>query len=81
MPFEHHENLRDQELGVELFSRLGIASSLEAAEGHREVIARFGRFPCRNEVLGRTNTPDEEKFLKDPPPWSKTRAEIDVMQG
>ena len=81
LPFEHSENLRDQDLSVELFSRLGIASSLEAAKGHRDVIAQFGRFPYRNDSLGRTNTPDEDEFLKDPPPWGKTKAEIDAMQS
>lgn len=80
LPFEHSEDLADQNLSVALFSRLGIASSLEAAEGHRDAIARFGRFPYRNDALGRKSTPDEKKFLKDPPPWGKTRAEIDVMQ-
>ena len=40
----------DQDLSVELFTRLGIVSSLEAAEEHREVIARFGRFPYRNDA-------------------------------
>ena len=80
LPFEHSENLTDQDLSVALFSRLGIAISLEAAEEHRDLIARFGRFPYRNNALGRTNTPDEEEFLKDPPPWGKTKAEIDAMQ-
>ena len=74
------KDLADQDLSVALFSRLGIASSLEAAEGHRDAIARFGRFPYRNDALGRTSTPDEKKFLKDPPPWGKTKAEIEAMQ-
>ncbi|MBN08057.1 MAG: hypothetical protein CMM45_09515 [Rhodospirillaceae bacterium] len=80
LPFEHSEDLSDQDLSVELFTRLGIISSLEAAEGHREVIARFGRFPYRNGALGRTNTPDEVEFLKNSPPWGKPRAEIDFIQ-
>ena len=80
LPMEQSEDLTDQDLSVELFTRLGIISSLEAAEGHREVIARFGRSPYRNGALGRTNTPDEEEFLKKPPPWGKTSAEIDSIQ-
>ncbi len=81
LPLEHSKNLRDQDLCVELFSRLGIASLIEAAEEHRDVITRFGRFPYRNEAFGRTNTPDEEEFLRDPPPWGKTKAEIDAIHG
>ncbi len=79
LPFEHGENLTDQNLSVKLFKRLGIVSSLEAAQGHREVIARFDRFPYRNNALGRKNTPDEVEFLKDPPPWGKTKAQIAVI--
>ena len=71
----------DQDLSVELFTRLGIVSSLKAAEEYREVIARFGRFPHRNDALGRTSTPEEEKFLRDPPPWGKTKAEINSIHS
>ena len=81
LPLEHSENITDQHFSVELFPRLGIVSSLEAAEGHREVIERFGRFPNRNDALGRTNTPDELEFFKDPPRWVETKAEIDSMHG
>ena len=81
LPFEHSEDITDQHFSVELFTRLGIVSSLEAAEGHREVIERFGRFPYRNDALGRTNTPDELEFFKDPPRWVETKAEIDSMHG
>ena len=81
LPLEHSENITDQHFSVELFTRLGIVSSLEAAEGHREVIERFGRFPNRNDALGRTNTPDELEFFKDPPRWVETKAEIDSMHG
>ncbi len=81
LPLEHSENITDQHFSVELFTRLGIVSSLEAAEGHREVIERFGRFPNRNDALGRTNTPDELEFFKAPPRWVETKAEIDSMHG
>ena len=80
LPFEHSEDLTDQDLSVELFTRLGIISSLEAAERHREVIARFSRFPHRNLALGRKSTPDEIEFLKNPPLWGKTGTEIDSIQ-
>jgi len=80
LPFEHSEDLDDQNLSVELFTSLNIERSLEAATGHRDVIERFGRFPYRNEALGRENTPEEIEFLKDPPPWGKTKAEFEELQ-
>ncbi|EXJ63194.1 hypothetical protein A1O7_03641 [Cladophialophora yegresii CBS 114405] len=44
-----------------------VTSSLNFARAHRDVIMRFGRFPSRNEVLGRQSTPEEVQFLKDNP--------------
>ena len=59
-----------QERGVALFEELGRESGREGAAEwairHRDIIARFGRFPHRNEVLGRPSTPDEIAFLKTP---------------
>ncbi len=66
MPLMHSENLADQTLSVTLFGRLGLADSLDYAEKHREIIARFGRFPHRNAVLGRASTPEEVAFLQQP---------------
>lgn len=70
MPFEHSENLRDQEISVELFSELQTllpdSQVLDYAERHREIIARFGRFPHRNKILQRKSTPEETEFLKGP---------------
>ena len=71
MPFEHAEDAFQQERAVELFSRLdaehpGFESSLDYAHRHRGVIARFGRFPHRNAILGRVSTPDEIEFLRQP---------------
>ncbi|MDI9237795.1 DUF924 family protein [Lysobacter sp. LF1] len=66
MPFEHSEDLADQERSVQLASALdGEAGGnyLEYARRHREVIVRFGRFPHRNRALGRTSTPDEQTWL------------------
>jgi len=62
--FTHSEALADQELGVALFTELGDAGSLRFAIAHRDIIARFGRFPHRNAVLGRETTPEEAEFLK-----------------
>ncbi|MFN0115470.1 MAG: DUF924 family protein [Paracoccaceae bacterium] len=63
MPFNHSENLADQDRCVALTERLGEAESLLHAEAHRRVIADFGRFPFRNAALGRLTTPQEQAFL------------------
>ena len=67
LPFEHSESPADQERSVELFEALGDEVSLDFAIRHRDVIARFGRFPSRNQTLGRDSTPDEIAFLKQTP--------------
>ncbi len=64
MPLMHSEVLADQEWGVSLFRSLDDPESLRYAIEHRDIIARFGRFPHRNNVLGRENTPEEEEFLR-----------------
>ncbi|HXV31809.1 MAG TPA: DUF924 family protein [Sinorhizobium sp.] len=66
MPFEHSENLAEQTTSVKLFTALGDASYLDYAIRHREVIERFGRFPHRNAILGRSSTPAEEAYLAQP---------------
>jgi len=64
LPFMHSERLADQERCVALFETLaGAEENLKFAIIHRDVIARFGRFPHRNAVLGRTTTPEEQAFL------------------
>lgn len=70
LPFEHSENLEDQHRSVGLFRSLGddpdSAYVTDYALRHGEVVERFGRFPHRNEVLGRPSTPEEVEFLKEP---------------
>lgn len=70
LPFEHSENLEHQNQAVALFEQLrddpDSADTINYAIRHREVILRFGRFPHRNAILGRTSTPDEEAFLQQP---------------
>ncbi len=70
LPFEHSEEIEDQNRSVALFRALaeetGDGSSVYWAERHHEIIARFGRFPHRNAVLGRKTTPAEAAFLKEP---------------
>jgi uncharacterized protein (DUF924 family) len=65
MPFMHSEQLADQFRCVELFRGAGEADNLKYAEQHAEIIGRFGRFPHRNRLLGRTTTPEEQAFLDD----------------
>lgn len=70
LPFEHSENLADQERCVELFSTLSndpaSVSTIDYALRHKAVIERFGRFPHRNKILGRETTPAEAEFLTQP---------------
>lgn len=65
MPLMHSEVLADQERCVSLFKTLGNEEGVKYAVEHRDIIARFGRFPHRNRVLGRENTVDEHRFLQE----------------
>lgn len=75
MPFMHSEDPAMQDESVRLFRELArevgpdppglIASCIDYAEGHRRVIARFGRFPARNAVLGRESTAEEAGYLAE----------------
>jgi uncharacterized protein (DUF924 family) len=70
MPFEHSEDLADQDRAVELMRSLDRFEETrgleEWAERHRVIIRRFGRFPHRNAALGRASTREETEFLKEP---------------
>lgn len=70
LPFEHSENIEDQRQCVELLASLKddpeSASAIDYAQRHLAVIERFGRFPHRNEILGRKSTPEELEFLRQP---------------
>ncbi len=66
LPFEHSEAIADQERCVELTAALGDEEYTRYAVLHRDVIKRFGRFPHRNAMLGRTPTLEEINFLKEP---------------
>jgi uncharacterized protein (DUF924 family) len=63
MPFMHSEHLVDQLRCVELFRKAGDPGNLGYAEGHADIIRRFGRFPHRNRILGRITTAEEQAFL------------------
>ena len=64
MPYMHAESLAVQQESVRLFTALGDAEALKAARGHIELIRRFGRFPKRNEALGRVSTPEEAEYCR-----------------
>jgi len=59
MPFQHSESLEDQNRSLALYTKLGDDFLLGYAKKHHDVIARFGRFPHRNAMLGRAPRPDE----------------------
>ncbi|XP_065072110.1 uncharacterized protein LOC135696594 [Rhopilema esculentum] len=78
LPFEHSENMDDQDTALKLYKELAAdtkgtkyeglgTSGVSYSQKHREVVEKFGRFPKRNAVLGRTNTPEEEEILKNYP--------------
>ncbi len=71
LPFEHAEDAGLQERSVALFTALAqldpaLEGMLDYAHKHRGVIARFGRFPHRNPILGRSSTPEEAEYLSQP---------------
>ena len=71
LPFEHAEDLEAQKQGVALMVEVALAAgapddlkgAVDYGRKHLDVIARFGRFPHRNAVLGRASTPDEQTYL------------------
>jgi uncharacterized protein (DUF924 family) len=66
LPFEHTEDPAIQARSVTLFRALGDPEQTKYALAHKAIIDRFGRFPHRNAILGRSSTPAEEAFLKEP---------------
>ena len=71
LPFEHAEDLAHQRTAVQLFEQLGrdepdLAGLLEWAQRHHDVVARFGRFPHRNALLGRLSSAEELAYLAEP---------------
>ena len=71
LPFEHSEDLAMQDEALRLFGRLASdapvqASLLDWAQRHHAIVARFGRFPHRDAILGRASSAEEIEFLKQP---------------
>ncbi|AMB94479.1 DUF924 family protein [Aerococcus sanguinicola] len=65
MPFMHSESLVIHDQAMELFSsEEALANNLKYEKAHYEIIEKYGRYPYRNETLGRENTPEEEEYLK-----------------
>jgi uncharacterized protein (DUF924 family) len=65
-PFMHSESLQIHEIAVELFRNNGIQSNLDFEFSHKKIIERFGRYPHRNQILGRQSTAEEIEFLNQP---------------
>jgi len=63
MPLMHSESLDDQNRAVESFKKVELEGNLRFAQHHQGIIERFGRFPHRNQILGRQSTPEELEYL------------------
>ena len=63
MPYEHSESLDDQQRALDLFRAVGNDEYMKYAQLHYDLIARFGRFPHRNEAMGRISTQEERDYL------------------
>ncbi|MER2492080.1 DUF924 family protein [Catenovulum sediminis] len=66
MPFMHSESLAIHQVAVDLYQKLGAARNLEFELKHQKIIEKFGRYPHRNEILGRQSTAQEIEFLNQP---------------
>jgi len=66
MPFMHSESLAVHQRSIELFSFPGMEGNLDFAQQHKKIIARFGRYPHRNKILGRESSDEELEFLNTP---------------
>lgn len=66
IPFMHSESIKIHEVAEKLYRRHGVQSSLEWEMKHKAIIERFGRYPHRNEILGRKSSEEELSFLQQP---------------
>ena len=69
MPLMHSEAISDQRLSLQLFTRLGRGFGMPFARSHHHAVARFGRFPHRNQMLGRRSTAAEQKAVAGGMKW------------
>lgn len=65
MPYMHSESLLIHEQSIALFSSINGADNIDFAIGHQDVIKRFGRYPTRNQALGRADTAEEAQYLAE----------------
>jgi uncharacterized protein (DUF924 family) len=80
LPFEHSEQFEHHERILPLYKEVADEHSIMSAQGHHDTIKKFGRYPHRNEVMGRQNTPEEDEYMENPPTWGKTKAEVKEME-
>ena len=66
MPYMHSESALIHAQAIQLFAKTGLEEALDFEQRHQSIIARFGRYPHRNAVLGRTSTAEEIAFLNEP---------------
>lgn len=66
MPLMHSESLEDQNDSVTLFEQTKLENSIRFAKHHRNIVAKFGRFPHRNKILNRLSTIEEQTYLASP---------------
>ena len=66
MPYMHSESLEVHDQALKLFENLGLESNLKFEHAHRNIILMYGRYPHRNEILGRDSSPEEIEFLSKP---------------
>lgn len=66
LPFMHSESREIQAVSVALYAANGLPDNLDFARRHKAIVDRFGRYPHRNEILGRASTAEEIEFLKQP---------------
>lgn len=64
MPLMHSENIDDQNLSLTLFKESGLSDNAKFSEHHRAIVKQFGRFPHRNNILGRNSTKEEIEYLE-----------------
>ncbi|KZY97310.1 hypothetical protein A3744_32200 [Oleiphilus sp. HI0073] len=66
MPLMHSEGKEDHQLALKVFDQPGLENSLDFERRHWRIIERFGRYPHRNDLLGRVSSPEEQRFLTEP---------------
>ncbi|MDJ1184016.1 DUF924 family protein [Roseofilum casamattae] len=66
LPFMHSESLLIHDIAVDLYRQLGLEQALEFEYAHKKIIEQFGRYPHRNQILGRVSTAEEIEFLTQP---------------